>query len=922
MSSRYARPGSPTGPGRRFQDPSRSSTGSVYSSNTYEMPSSYRHRDSFASPRTSGERVIPISSETYVNGQRVGSTAQPRPTYDAYDPRPRRSTYDDGPRAAPSNAGSSYLQPAVVNNASARGVSPATRPSNYDPGRYVSSSSSAAPKREHKKVYSVDDGKTTRLVPGAEKELVRKETVNNRLPPPPADRSRGDYHLSGPAKRTSTSEEATGYEYTDARGMYRDTEPKWRSRRGSVEGGRRERPSSMIEPYGNTRTTKDATREAGPPPSTRGFDRINTNLGRHGSVTGSVTSPSRQRERNVGSTSSGYSEDENYRVAPRILPAERQDDGYKMPSERGEVYSPVRGEFSGRRESRGLSRRFEDAEITSRGFGIRPPSVEPRRSRDDSIDRYSGYSADPYVKPLPRDYPRERDPVRDDPRRDSEYYEQERLRERELPRAKKESPPMREAGLPKERELPRDALPPREAPREYEALPPRDVLPSKERDAREVLPGRDELPQRQKEVARDREREAGLEEPRREREREFGPRERDIDPRTEDDRKAYNKRPEREYYDDRRPYDKRPERDYDNQRRIDDRLERSDDTTSQASGGSGAGLVGTAAVGAAAYGAKQLHDRRRPEDIKADRVERPRPEPRDVREVGSAVLPPVDSRRDERLPADRGVEREVDNRERGRFVDESPEDIDRARKRNYVGKDNAADDLRQPEPKQKHSEILDPEEDYRRRVQQEAERRQAPRFEEPHYDDEGPRERRRHDDSGNATRERDEPRERDDVDPLRHVDEESVSDHTRDAQALTPYKYPSDDLSESRYTGESDEMPSHKPRVSIVEPPKEKEKPKGILRKPTEKFPEHPNPIREGVAPLKDGKNKDVPSGARWTKINRSMVNPEALEEAQERFEERQEHVIVLRVLTKEDIQKFADRTKEIRGKFEGTSYC
>ena len=105
-------------------------------------------------------------------------------------------------------------------------------------------------------------------------------------------------------------------------------------------------------------------------------------------------------------------------------------------------------------------------------------------------------------------------------------------------------------------------------------------------------------------------------------------------------------------------------------------------------------------------------------------------------------------------------------------------------------------------------------------------------------------------------------------------------------------------------------------RVRIVEPPKEKEKeiPRGILRRPTEKFPEDPNPIREGVAPLKDATKKGVPPGARWTKIDRRLVNPEALEEAKERFEERQECVIVLRVLTKEEIQKFADRTTEIRG--------
>lgn len=60
---------------------------------------------------------------------------------------------------------------------------------------------------------------------------------------------------------------------------------------------------------------------------------------------------------------------------------------------------------------------------------------------------------------------------------------------------------------------------------------------------------------------------------------------------------------------------------------------------------------------------------------------------------------------------------------------------------------------------------------------------------------------------------------------------------------------------------------------------------------------------------------KGIPPGARWTKIDRRLVNPEALEKSNERFEERQDFVIVLRVLTKEEIQKLADRTRDIRGK-------
>ncbi|KAI1648211.1 uncharacterized protein F4817DRAFT_335276 [Daldinia loculata] len=106
-------------------------------------------------------------------------------------------------------------------------------------------------------------------------------------------------------------------------------------------------------------------------------------------------------------------------------------------------------------------------------------------------------------------------------------------------------------------------------------------------------------------------------------------------------------------------------------------------------------------------------------------------------------------------------------------------------------------------------------------------------------------------------------------------------------------------------------------QVRVVSPPREKsdQKPiKGILKAPSAKFPEDQNPIREGVAPHKDDKTKKgVPPGARWTKINRKLINPAALENGKERFEVRDDFVIVLRVLTKEDIQKYANDTAKIR---------
>lgn len=113
-------------------------------------------------------------------------------------------------------------------------------------------------------------------------------------------------------------------------------------------------------------------------------------------------------------------------------------------------------------------------------------------------------------------------------------------------------------------------------------------------------------------------------------------------------------------------------------------------------------------------------------------------------------------------------------------------------------------------------------------------------------------------------------------------------------------------------------------QIRVVSPPREpqvaktEEKPvKGILRAPREKFPEDPEHIREGVAPLKDSKKDGVPPDARWTQISRALVNPEALELGKERYEERDDRVIVLRVLSKAEIEQYAIVTEAIRAERE-----
>ncbi len=133
----------------------------------------------------------------------------------------------------------------------------------------------------------------------------------------------------------------------------------------------------------------------------------------------------------------------------------------------------------------------------------------------------------------------------------------------------------------------------------------------------------------------------------------------------------------------------------------------------------------------------------------------------------------------------------------------------------------------------------------------------------------------------------------------------------------------SDDSSSSSSSSSSEESDmesaSNKKerQVRVVSPSRESPPPdppiKGILRPPRPSFPEDPAPVREGVAPLKGAGKKGIPANARWTKIDRRLVNPEALERGKERFEEKSDCVIVLRVLTKEEIQSYAAETARIR---------
>ena len=130
-----------------------------------------------------------------------------------------------------------------------------------------------------------------------------------------------------------------------------------------------------------------------------------------------------------------------------------------------------------------------------------------------------------------------------------------------------------------------------------------------------------------------------------------------------------------------------------------------------------------------------------------------------------------------------------------------------------------------------------------------------------------------------------------------------------------------DSYTESSFSSSSDSEDDRIERHPRVVTPSNEEKPvpppapKSILRKPREKFPEHPDTVREGVAPHKEMPKKDVPPNARWTKINRKLVNPEALEQDGIRFNEYVDHVIVLKAMDLEEIEKYTRKTAEIREK-------
>jgi hypothetical protein len=119
--------------------------------------------------------------------------------------------------------------------------------------------------------------------------------------------------------------------------------------------------------------------------------------------------------------------------------------------------------------------------------------------------------------------------------------------------------------------------------------------------------------------------------------------------------------------------------------------------------------------------------------------------------------------------------------------------------------------------------------------------------------------------------------------------------------------------------------PDRIPRKSLAENPQgvaktrelDSQTTKGVLLASREKLAEDPKPIHEEVAPRKDAPKGGIPPDAMWTKLERELVNPKVLEAFGESCVEVEGGlVIILRVLSRQEIEFFAQATITHKGLF------
>ncbi|KAI5362020.1 hypothetical protein Slin15195_G056690 [Septoria linicola] len=1014
--------------GRRLTNPARASDNTLTSDGYY----SQRH-NTYASPRSS-TGVIPISTQTFINVPQAQPAPAARLHVDSYSGRPRRSSHADQTRGTTASSSTTALPSRTRPNIIQQEVTRPASPTKITPRDiYVTPASSQEPRvstTTHKKLYSVDGDGSTKLVAdvnipaSGDRHHRRRDSVERggyRTTGVERERERGrrgaTYHTNGSHNRPrdQSIDDEDAYSYTDPASMYRDTEPRWREvqrpRRGSVDRGgatSRERPVSLIDPsFGQRQPAKEA---GGPPPSTRGWDKINENLGRTTSVRDAPrpVAQSPTRGRHAGYADYGDPADAIY-AAPRNSSTEGR---------RTTIHN-YDSNYDYTREPRTTTRRHSvtrrpDESVERRGFGINP------NLRDDSQTRYgrpTGRGSDEnFERTVYRDSGHG-EPVRRDTA--SQPYTAHHHDTARLDQEKRD----RDYALRLQAED-------HDRQREREVREPAPKLPSRRDDDR----GYDRDYERPREREHDR-----LTERERERERYMQPPSERKDDR-KDDRRDERKE-DRERHHTRRDTTDR-EREYGRKKDKDDSPRQSGDTVSKPSLSQAA--TGGLAGAAAAFGLTGLlnkvstdkRDKDKDRDESRDRGERERDRSRDrradrdrpergdrerdrdrPRERPDRFEDERERHRDERErkePARAASDEEPYGRERERERDRTHRDTDRGlgfafeappepsrtapppssdrQQGPYPPPDRAPTERGQDKPAERQTErpqdrlapvppperpssrqgershgrpdadrtrdsdsdskngrpdktasAVSAEEDYRRRMEQvQRELGVASNAQRPEELDPD-RERRRRE---REQRQRDREMrngsvsagypdsssgstaaapagptrrsfERDDVSNVTGMTGTSAHDSVLPELHRKPSILDRPMTDEPYQIIDNSQSDRRENRVRIVDPPTEAEdrRPKGILKKPTEKFPEDNNAIREGVAPLKDATKKGIPPGARWTKIDRRLVNPEALEASQERFEERLDCVIVLRVLTKEEIQKLADKTRDIRDK-------
>lgn len=850
----YHRPLSPGG--RRLQNPGRVSD----SFTTDPFYTQYRH-NSYTSPRSSG--VIPLSSETYVVEQPRSAREPPRGGVYGGDygtgSRPRRSSLIDMQRGG--TASTTQLPTrsrAPIVHDSGRPASP--QKGNRDRDYYVTPAVSKEPRKiEHKKIYAVNTDGDAKLVadidaPAGEKHHRRRESGTERTgylnSGRERDRGRKDYHHSGRSRAPDASiDDRDAYSYTDPAGMYATTEPRWRDtssrpRRNSMDRGssRDNRPISMQDPYGDPRAS--ARELGGPPPSMRGWESVNK-IGRSATVRdsaqrGIAQSPSRGRFPDAGPY-------DPYQGAPRAGSRDGRSTAANVDRPTDRAAYEYERERETRHERRNSVTRRGDNSVTRRGFGIRA----------DSRDRFGrdGRDSDENMKERDRQLYRDSgyvEPHRRDTAPELNYHEERRLeqekKDREMARMQQE-----------DRDRPYDREKRRDDDRGYD----RDH----DRERRD----------------RDREHERETE---RERERQ-------------------------------RMIDREPERDRDRHHRRDASRDHRKENGEMSAGGLSQAATGGLAGAAAAFGLNKIlkkdkdddREKDRDRDEKRDRErEREREKERDRerekeaerkryeepprrRHHGTSVSHSEDSapmgepRNDRYREPDRGLgfafERQPEppksavpsDRPREQEMPRSmPE-----RERERIPERTMDRDLER-EHEDKHSDplppTLDPDEDYRRRMEQvQRELGRAPGDDRVSSDSDPDRERRRRE-REQRQREKEERELREpkldagvgltainDQPPppaLRRSFEDAASVTTASSTGRDLRRKPS--ILDESMTAEPAQIIDNsmsdrrENRVRIVDPPTEEEarRPKGILKQPTQKFPEFPAQAREGALPIKD----------------------------------------------------------------------